>query len=84
MISDIELKAGEHYKVVALYRDQNNNKDWFELTWREPSSSEYSAIPASNLIARPPQAPVGGNTSGNFFDITDDNYVAPNSTADGG
>ena len=64
---NIELKAGEHYKVVALYRDQNNNKDWFELTWREPSSSEYSAIPASNLIARPPQAPVGGNTCRQFF-----------------
>ena len=81
---DIELKAGEHYKVVALYRDQGKSrKDWFELTWREPSSSEYSAIPASNLIARPPQAPVGGNTSGNFFDITNVNYVAPNNSADG-
>ena len=79
---NIELKAGEHYKVVALYRDQNNNKDWFELTWREPSSSEYSAIPASNLIARPPLSTVDGNTAGNFFDITDDNYVTPSGTAD--
>ena len=65
---NIELKAGEHYKVVALYRDQNNNKDWFELTWREPSSSEYSAIPASNLIARPPRGYLSvGTPAGNFF-----------------
>jgi len=32
---DIELKAGEHYKVVALYRDQGKSRDWFELTFGE-------------------------------------------------
>ena len=69
-LTNMDMTAGEAYRVVAMVR-KNSNVRSFSMQWKEPGDTVFADIPADNLVARPSVYPVAGRTDGNFFDFID-------------